>query len=302
MPTKIVRPRDSEVQESYRGNQRGALSDRVTQRWVRHTGRSVDLSRDTWLDGPVGDIDEIGTQFFTRYADRAGLYVRSSGEARGLLPDFSMAGSTCNPNGVNQAVREFYERTSEYEFDVWSEWSGLFRPFGRALAAIFSRRLQQLNVPLSAMDTRMGISSQVLHLLEPTGVLRFSAWIREVVATSHTLYAGAYSVCRVPGYQGVCVKVVFPLPNGHATVIMQQVSRADGSLELHSDGQRYGDPGFYFYVQSRPGLGWARYVASLKESIRVYAGDGKETRADHEFRLWRARFLRLHYRLRPRTA
>jgi hypothetical protein len=48
---------------------------------------------------------------------------------------------------VALAVKQFYEQTSEYELDAWSEWCGLFRPFGRTLAVLFSRRLQQLNVP-----------------------------------------------------------------------------------------------------------------------------------------------------------
>ena len=46
---------------------------------------------------------------------------------------------------------------------------------------------------------------------------------------------------------------------------------------------------------------WARYVASMKDSIRVYAAPDAEgaVRADHVLTLWGATFLRLHYRLRP---
>jgi hypothetical protein len=46
---------------------------------------------------------------------------------------------------VDPAVAASYEQTSEYEFDVWSEWSWAFRPFGGMLALLFSQRLQQLN-------------------------------------------------------------------------------------------------------------------------------------------------------------
>lgn len=51
---------------------RGALVDRTTQRWVRATGRRVALDECPWLRGPVGDVDVIGTGFFTRLADRVG--------------------------------------------------------------------------------------------------------------------------------------------------------------------------------------------------------------------------------------
>jgi hypothetical protein len=90
-----------------------------------------------------------------------------------------------------------------------------------------------------------------------------------------------------------------PLPHGNAIVIMRPVAHADGSLSVVSAGRRFGDPGFYFTVHSGDVV-WARYVASLKESIHVYAAENDLVRADHILTLWGATFLRLHYRLRPR--
>jgi hypothetical protein len=143
---------------------RGALVDRTTQRWVRATGRLVALDECPWLREPVGDVDVIGTGFFTRLADREGLTVVKDGPLRGLVENFrDLAGSACDPLRVDGRVVEFYEQTSEYEFDVWSEWRGGFRPFGNALAAIFSQRLQQLNVPLSP-----GHEPGYLHIRRPT--------------------------------------------------------------------------------------------------------------------------------------
>jgi len=98
------------------------------------------------------------------------------------------------------------------------------------------------------------------------------------------------------------VKVVFPLPNGSAIVIMRPESDPDGSLIVRSAGARFGDPGFYFFVEQEPGRGWARYVRTLQESIRVYADGAGTLRADHDLRIWATRFLRLHYRMRRRAA
>ncbi|MDY7096187.1 MAG: hypothetical protein SX243_24700 [Acidobacteriota bacterium] len=281
------------------GKGRGRLGDWVTQRWVQATGRRVSATENPWLDLLSGDTDVIGTDFFARVAEREGLVLTRSGAPRGLVPDlFVLEGPDCSIRELHPAVVAFYERTSEYEFDVWSEWSGFFRPFGQMLALLFSRRLQQLNVPLSPLDTSLGITSEVLQLHSPEGELVRTAWVREIAATGNTLYAGSYAVCTVPGHSGPCIRVVFPLPNGNAHVILKPHSHRDGSLTVSSRGRRFGDPGFYFFVQSAPGEGWARYVATLKEDIHVFPGAGEDSRADHTLELWGKRFLRLHYRMR----
>ena len=278
---------------------RGALVDRTTQRWVRATGRRVALDECPWLRGPVGDVDVIGTGFFTCLADREGLTVVKDGPPRGLVENFrDLAGPACDPLRVEGRVVEFYEQTSEYEFDVWSEWRGGFRPFGNALAAIFSRRLQQLNVPLSPLDTSQGISTSVVQLVDDAGAVKQTAWVREIVASKRTLYAGSYSLCRVPGFDGPCVKVAFPLPNGSANVIMRPESSPGGSFTVRSSGKYFGDPGFYFFVEAGSDRGWARYLKTLEEDIRVYVDSRDHLRADHNLRIWGRTFLRLHYRMR----
>ncbi len=282
------------------GGRRGALSDWITQRWVQATGRPIDLAQHAWLDGPVGDVRVIGPDYFDRLAAREGLNV-ARGRTGGLIADFRrLDGPSCATAEVAPSVVRFYECTSDFELDLWAEWCGVFRPFGRALALIFSRRLQQLNVPLSSLDTSEGLRSEVLRLVDREGTVKLTAWVREIVSTGRILYAGAYSLCALPGYPGTCVKVVFPLPNGNATVIMKALSAPDGSLTLRSSGRAFGDPGFYFFVRSRPGHGWARYVRTMRETIRVFVDGHGELRAHHELEIWRTAFLRLHYRMRPR--
>jgi hypothetical protein len=101
---------------------RSTLVDLTTQRWVQVTGRRVALDECPWLEGPVGDVDVIGGDFFARFADRAGLTMVASGPPRGLVENFTaLAGPDCDPTQVDAQVAHFYEQTSEYEFDVWSE-------------------------------------------------------------------------------------------------------------------------------------------------------------------------------------
>jgi hypothetical protein len=284
------------------GDQSGYLTDWVTQQWVRVTGRRVRLADHAWLDGPVGSTRIIGKNFFVEYARNCGLDLVESG-CRGLMLDFSgLAGRTIDPDQVAPAVRDFYQQTSQYELDAWSEWHRLFKPFGTALAVLFSRRLQQLNIPLSPLDSSRGMSSDVLQMRDrSTGQLVQTAWVRELRATGNVIYAGCYSLCRVPGHPSPCVKVLFPLPNGSAIVIMRPESHADGSLSLTSSGDGFGDPGFYFVVHAGGGNIWTRYVRAMREKITVYPAERGSARADHVLWFCGKEFLRLHYRMRPMT-
>ena len=284
------------------GDSRGYLVDWLTQSWVRMTGRRIDLHDMQWLDGPVGPPRGIGSSFFEDLAAREGLEVRRDG-ARGLVGDFSaLEADDFAPAQVHRSVVDFYARTSQYNLDAWAEWRGVFRPFGWLLSRIFSRRLQQLNVPLSGLDTSRGMTSHVIQLVDPdTQTVRHTAWVRELLGSGDVLYAGEYSLATIPGRQGRCVRVVFPLPNGNAMVVMRPEAHPDGSLSVVSAGRAFGDPGFYFTVHDRHGRVWARYLRALKESIRVFPMENGAVRADHVLTLWGATFLRLHYRLTVRS-
>jgi hypothetical protein len=277
------------------GTKRGYLSDWTTQLWVRLTGKRIDLDFYPWLKGPIGKTTGIGSDFFQQLAREQNLSVEQS---KGLIEDFNqLASERCHPEKVSSLVKDFYENAGCYELEAWSEWCGWFRPFGWLLATLFSRRLQQLNVPLSNLDTSRGMTSSVIRLVDPqTGKTHYTAWVRQLLSSKNVLYAGSYSVCTVPGVSGSCMKVVFPLPNGNAMVIMYPESLPDGSFSITSSGSRFGDPGFYFTVSTDNAF-WAKYVRAMRESIRVYASGTTDVRADHILKMWGITFLRLHYKL-----
>lgn len=219
---------------------------------------------------------------------------------RGLMPRFSrLEGPDFDAARTLPAVVRFYEETSAYQLDLWSRWSAPFRPFGHLLGVIFSRRLQQLNVPLDPLDTSRGMTSQVIHLQDAEGTHLAAGWVRTSALTGDTIYAGCYATGPVPGFPGVCVKVSFPLPHGYALVVMRPQTRADGALILRSDGTRFGEPGFYFVVADGHGDCWVRHVRSLKEEITVYEDSQGMLRADHSLALWGCTFLQLHYKMVP---
>ncbi|MDB5306916.1 MAG: hypothetical protein JWO38_1118 [Gemmataceae bacterium] len=283
------------------GESRGNSVDWATQKWVQATGRRVDLAEHPWLDGPVGSTRGIGADYFDRWAAAAGLRVTRHRSGKGLLPSFAaLAGGGFDPAAVDPAVGEFYERAADFDPDVWSEWSGLFRPFASLVTALFSRRLGQLNLPLDPLDASWGMTSEVIEVADPaSGQVRANAWVRTLVKTGGIVYVGSYSVAAMPGAAGPCVKTVFPLPNGNAVVILRPHAEPDGSLVLASAGRRFGDPGFYLVVHG-PGGVRARYVRSFRERIRVYPAGKGVVRADHTMSLWGLQCLHLHYRLRRR--
>jgi hypothetical protein len=271
----------------------------MTQLWVRATGRRVKVADSPWLDGPIGATDVIGSEHFVNLAESSGLELRVNAPGAGLIADFDeLESHAFDTDRVDARIKDFYEHTSAYRLDAWSEWCGVFRPFGRMLAFLFSRRLQQLNVPLAPLATSRGITSDIIQLVEQdTGTVQHTGWLRKFADTQDVIYVGHYSHC-VPSRLGVpCVKVVFPLPNGSATVVMKPQVHADGSITIASSGQNYGDAGFYFVLRRGSDSVDVRFVRTMREHIHVYVDEDDTLRADHVFTISGATFLRLHYRM-----
>jgi hypothetical protein len=257
---------------------------------VRLTGRRVDLREESWLDGPWAPTTGIGARFFDEFAARHGLEL---GRADGLLPSFEeLRSDSFDPRAVDPGIAEFYERTGSFRLQLWSQWSPLHRPFGRMIDGIFARRLGQLRLPLAPLDTSRGVSSELLSLRGRDGRTA-TAWLRRRLPEGDVLFAGLYSAARPRLAAGPCVKTVFPLPNGYASVFLVPSARADGSFELVSPPGSFGAPGFYFVVRDEAAAG-SRTVAAMTEHIHVYLQRG-ELHADHALRLWGRSFLRLHY-------
>jgi hypothetical protein len=282
------------------GAERGFLSDWTTQSWVRATGRPVTLTEAPWLRGPRAAPRGIADDEFERYAAAEGLAVEADDGDVGLLDDFgALRSDRFDPADVRPEIVDFYERTSRYRLHLWSQWSPAFAPFGRAVDRIFARRLGQLQLPLAPLDTSGGILSRVVRLRGDDGRTE-TAWLRHRRPDGEVLYTGLYSIARPPLAAGPCVKVAFPLPNGNGSVFLEPVARPDGSLDLLSAADAFGDAGFYFVVARDGAAARARHVRQLTERIHVYVDSHGELHTDHHFRLWGRVFLRLHYAMPAR--
>ena len=113
--------------------------------------------------GPFGDVDVIGDRYVDRLAQAEDLVVERRTREAGLLQSIAdLHLSAGDERRLHDQVGAFYERTADHDLDVWSEWSPLFRPVGGLLHRLYTRRLQQLNLPLRPLDTSRGIGSEIL--------------------------------------------------------------------------------------------------------------------------------------------
>jgi hypothetical protein len=276
----------------------GALAAAGIRAWVRLTGRRVARGSAAWLDCPMGPPGQIGAGFYPALARREHLDVRQTPDA-GLLPDFdALAGGGFDPARVRPEVRDFYEHTSCYRLEAWSEAPVLTRFFLWALTRLVSQRMDQLNFPVSSLELAGGMTSDVLPMVDPeTGERRYTGWLRRLTGSGRVIYTGLYSTERPAGHPDPCVKVSFPLPHGSATVFLRPEAGPDGSFRLISSGDRFGGPGFYRMVEVDPVYWKVRYIRTLREFFHVYV-DGQGTlRTDHRVQFLGLTVLRLHYKL-----
>jgi len=277
----------------------GALIQAGIRLWVRVLGRTVKAGEAPWLDGPAGGPGRIGAAVYDEYIQAHDLEALANVPNSGLMRDFDQLESSVFPAGqVDARVRDFYERTVCHRLEAWSQWSELFRPFGWILVSFVSRQIEQLNLPLSPLDTSRGMKSDVIQLVDrETGEIRYAGWLRRMLGSGTVTYAGFYSVCRPANYPHPCVKVVFPLPRGSATVILRPERLPDGSLNLVSAGKCFGDPGFYRVLQIDEHTRRVRYIRAMQETTHVYVDEEGVLRTDHVFRMWGLPVLTLHYKI-----
>src|SRR5882672_5106633 len=265
--------------------------------WVQLTGKLVRKSEAPWLAGPLGGRERIGTSIYERVAKAEGHLIRTPPDA-GLLEHFNvLRGPNFNPDAVHPDIRHFYEHAAEYQLDVWSEVSLIGRFFLWLLVEFISRRMDQLNFPISSLEVAKGMTSEIVQLREPgSGSLAYTGWLRRFRATGKVIYAGLYSETQMPGEANPCVKVTFPC-FGSSNVYLRPCAYADGTFGLVSTGAAFGRSGFYRIVELGTEHWRVRNFKTLHEIFHVYADEDGVLRTDHEITFVGLTILRLHYKM-----
>lgn len=256
----------------------------------RHSGPDV-----PWLIGPLGSAT-IADRPYEEIAGAEQLSIERLASTGGLVPDFAaLASESFDPGLVDERIRDFYQHTARYRLDTWASSYfpaniGLW-----LLVTTISRRVQQLDLPLDGLDTARGIASEIIRLRDVSGAVRYTGWLRRRVHDGRVLFTGFYMVQRLPDGDRPCVKAVFPMPEGNATVLLRPVNDGSG-LRLTSAGARFGDAGFYRVQRSGDGLRVWR-VSQLHDMMQLYVDPDGVVRCDHTIRFAGIRVITLHYRM-----
>jgi hypothetical protein len=273
--------------------------DLVTRRFWRATGRPVDLAgAERWLAAPMHDGATIGDAWLQDAAAAYGGVVREQVPGAGLLADMAqLDGPGFRAAGLRPEIRDFYEHTSGWRMEVWTQWNTLFQPGGELISRFFGRRVQQLALPTRPLDVALGMDSRVATIVDAGGQQRAAGWMRTLRSTGEYVYSGCYSTRLLPGATQPSVHVAFPLPKGNVQVFLRPTVLPGGALELSSPAGPFGSDGAYVVVRSGGRVHAAR--APIHERFRVYLDPEGILRTDHLLRLWSATVVRLHYKLTP---
>jgi hypothetical protein len=268
--------------------------------WLNVTGKTVDFDRFPFLKGPMSDSVIIGQGYYESLAEKEGLDLTKPATG-GLLTDFDKVIDAKDPNYSNlfPARSEFYEQTAKYKMEVWPKWNAPVSWFAKALIKLLSGNMQQLNIPMNAMETSYGMGSEVIHLSDTEGV-KYACWFRKSIQSGKVVYPGFYSSCAIDGLGGPeHVRVVFPLPQGNVTVILKVEIQGDGSVKLVSYGRKFGGSGYYRLHRNSKGVVKSRMMP-IKELIHVFPDNEGILRTDHFFKFLGLAFLQLHYKMMPK--
>lgn len=272
--------------------------DWITQQWVILFGKKIILTQDEWLIGPFGNTDGIGQKFIEQLATKENLEIDKNGDKRGLLQSIDQLNLPQQDVAIlSKQVIDFYENTGGYEFDLKVIWNPFFRIFDGLLKVFFSNRIQQLNLPTENTANSETLNSEIICLVDKnTKQLQRTIWLRTFRKSEQVVYSGVYETCTIPSGK-TCIKAIFPLPNGNATVILKPTVGNNGELILESSGEKMGDSGFYFLLKDSKGVLWTKYIRSFRDTLVVRSENGI-IKAEQTLTLGKLRVLTFEYNIK----
>ncbi|WP_435358149.1 YndJ family transporter [Haloarchaeobius sp. DFWS5] len=129
-----------------------------------------------------------------------------------------------DPDTVAPSVRRFFERSGEYELAVDPNWA---LPW-RRLAVLYrpvATRMQQLSVPLVAVDDTAALSGRVVAVDSTDEATGDRAWVRsnsnrdQVPTEARMTYVGVYD--QYDGPNRSFLRVAFPLPGCNLSGVLR---------------------------------------------------------------------------------
>lgn len=278
-----------------------SFQDWITQQWVILFGQKIDKLEHKWLLGPFGELNGIGVKFIKQLANKENLVIDNQKNGKGLIQSINQLNlSEKELEVLSKNIIDFYQSTSDYKLKLKVKWNPFFKIFGLLLRVIFSKRIQQLNVPITSIENSETLKSEIIHLKDKnTNEVKRTIWLRAYQTTGQVVYSGVYETCVIPSGK-TCIKAIFPLPNGSATVILTPKVGKNGELILESAGNRIGDSGFYFLLKDSKGQLWSKYIKSFKDKL-VVRSENENISALQTLTLWNLRVLKFEYKIKKYT-
>lgn len=278
-----------------------SFQDWITQQWVILFGQKIDKLEHKWLLGPFGELNGIGVKFIKQLANKENLVIDNQKNGKGLIQSINQLNlSEKELEVLSKNIIDFYQSTSDYKLKLKVKWNPFFKIFGLLLRVIFSKRIQQLNVPITSIENSETLKSEIIHLKDKnTNEVKRTIWLRAYQTTGQVVYSGVYETCVIPSGK-TCIKAIFPLPNGSATVILTPKVGKNGELILESAGNRIGDSGFYFLLKDSKGQLWSKYIKSFKDKL-VVRSENENITASQTLTLWNLRVLKFEYKIKKST-
>lgn len=272
------------------------FQDWFTQQWVIWRGRKLDKNKEEWLLGPFGNVNGIGKIFINQLAEKENLVIDKQ-QSNGLIPDVKkLIEDDRDFERLSNQVVDFYQQTSAYSLELKVHWNPYFKIFGWLVNRMFSNRINQLNIPLKNNTGDEIIESEIINLLDSlSGEIKYTFWLRSFKNSNTVIYTGIYGLCELPNGDK-CVKAIFPLPNGSATVILKPFVTDTGGLILDASGKQFGDAGFYFLMKDTKGQHWSRYIPSFKDTLHIYSQD-ENLIANQIMKIWGVKILEFKYKI-----
>ncbi len=271
------------------------LQDWFTQQWIIIWGKEIDPIEESWLMGPFGEINGIGEKFINELAERESLHISRNCRSAGLLKSIhSLNLLEMELNKLSEKVIDFYENTSEYKLTFSVQWNPFFKVFGLIVNRLFSQRINQLNIPTKQIHKREVLTSEIIQLIDQQSQeTKYTIWLRKIESSGLIIYSGVYETCVLP--DGViCIKAVFPLPKGNATVLLQPKIGENHELVLQSVGKKFGDPGFYFLLSDSKNKYWAQFHSSFTDEL-IVGEKNEKLYARQTLKLWSFRVATFEY-------
>jgi len=274
------------------------FQDWFTQQWVIICGRKINPSENTWLFGTFGEVSGIGEKFIHQLAEKEDLTIIRKSNSKGLLD--SILSLNLSENEIKKLpknVIDFYEKTSEYKLQLNVKWNPIFKIFGYVVNRLFSQRINQLNIPTNNIQSSENLTSEIIELVaKNTNEVKYTIWLRKFQSTGKVIYSGIYTTCLLPS--GItCVKAIFPLPKGNATVILKPSVGEKNELILDSSGNKFGDAGFYFLLNDSKGNCWSKYIKSFTDKL-IVSDENEKLKARQTLKLWHLKVARLEYEMK----